>query len=129
MTTTYHLLATVHIPRGMVWTDEHDWQPVEAATEYTLTGALIYDAAVRQAGRPITLQAEESAGWMRRDTLQSVRALAADPGQVYALTLADGRSFDVCFAPSSPLEARPISRPEVPQADHPYIVTLRLIAV
>lgn len=129
--TTYnhHLLDAVQLPRGLVWIDEFDWQPVEAATEYALNGALVFEAAVRQAGRPVTLQAEEDAGWMRRDVLQAVQALAANPGAVYVLRLADGRSFDVAFAPGNPIKARPMARPELPPASHPYVVELNLITV
>lgn len=131
MPTPYHLLDTVQLPRGLVWVDEFDWRPVEASTEYTLGGALVYESATRLAGRPITLQANDDAGWrgMTRAVVQAVYALAEAPSAVYVLTLADGRSFDVSFAPDSPFEARPVARPELPGADHPYVTTLRLIQV
>lgn len=131
MPTPYHLLDTVQLPRGLIWVDEFDWRPVEASTEYTLSGALVYDSATRQAGRPITLQANEDAGWlgMTRAVVLAIQALASAPGAVYVLTLADGRSFDVAFAPDNPFEARPVARPELPGADHPYVATLRLIEV
>lgn len=128
-TTTHHMLDTVQLPRGLVWVDEFDWQPVEAAAEYSLTGALIYDSAVRKKGRPITLRADDDAGWMRRDIAQAVNALAAAPGAVYVLALADGRSFNVSFAPSQPFEARPVARPELPGTNHPYVATIRLLEV
>lgn len=123
------MLDTVQLPRGLVWVDEFDWQPVEAAAEYSLTGALIYDSAVRKKGRPITLRADDDAGWMRRDIAQAVNALAAAPGAVYVLALADGRSFNVSFAPSQPFEARPVARPELPGTNHPYVATIRLLEV
>jgi len=129
MSTTYHQLALVQIPRGMIWTDEHDWIAAEQATEYSITGALLVDAQARQAGRPITLQADEDAGWIRRDVLGSLRALAAVPGATYTLTLADARTFAVMFAPGDPITARPIARPELPPASHPYVATVRLIEV
>lgn len=131
MPTPYHLLDTVQLPRGLVWVDEFDWRPVEASTEYTLGGALVYESATRLAGRPITLQANDDAGWlgMTRAVVQAVYALAEAPSAVYVLTLADGRSFDVSFAPDRPFEARPVARPELPGADHPYVTTLRLIQV
>lgn len=131
MTTDYHTLDTVQLPRGLVWVDEFDWRPVQASTEYTLGGALVYDSATRLAGRPITLQASDDAGWlgMTRAVVQAVYALAEAPGAVYLLTLADGRSFDVSFAPDNPFEARPVARPELPGPEHPYVTTLRLIEV
>lgn len=129
MPTTHHTLGSITVPRGMVWADEFDWHAVEKNTEYSLTGALLVDVATRQAGRAITLQGSESAGWVTRGVLQQLYALAAQPGAVHVLQLADGRTFDVQFAPGTPIEARPIARPELPLSTHPYAATLRLIEV
>lgn len=128
---TFHMLDLVPLPRGMVWVDEFDWVPAVQATEYSITGALLVDAGVRLAGRPITLQADDDAGWlgMTRLVLANLRALASAPGATYLLTLADGRAFDVMFAPEDPITARPIARPELPAPSHPYVATVRLIEV
>lgn len=125
----YHLLDTVQLPRGMVWVDEHDWVAVEKTVEYSISGALLIDGAVRQAGRPITLQADDNAGWISRSALTALRALAASATSTYTLTLADGREFDVQFAPGEPITARPVGRPELPGASHPYVATVRLIEI
>lgn len=129
MPTTHHTLQLIPLPRGMVWVDEHDWVAAQHATEYSITGALLVDAGTRLAGRPITLQGEADAGWIRRDVLAQVRALANAPGATYTLTLADDRVFIVMFAPDQPISARPIARPELPPASHPYAATVRLIEV
>lgn len=130
MSTTHHTLDTVQIPRGMVWADEFDWHEVQSEAEYSLTGALLIDAAVRQAGRTITLQGIESAGWITRATLQALYALAQAPDATYTLTLADTRTFTVRFAPgSAPITATPVARPELPPSHHPYVATVRLIEV
>ena len=129
MSAATHTLGGIALPRGMVWADEHDWLPVEKTTEYSTTGALLVDAGVRLAGRPITLRAETDAGWIRRDTLASLRALAASPLAAHTLTLADGRTFSVQFAPGDAITARPIGRPELPADDNPYVATVRLIEV
>jgi len=57
MAAKYHTLGAIQIPRGMVWVDEFDWNPVEKSIEYSITGALLIDSGVRLAGRTITLQA------------------------------------------------------------------------
>lgn len=124
---TYHTLGLVQLPRGLVWADEHDWAEAEQSTEYSITGALLVDAQAKDGGRPITLQAEDDAGWMRRDTLAQLRALANVPGATYPLTLADGRTFTVLFAPGQPITAHPIGRPELPGSNHPYVATVRLL--
>ncbi len=129
MSTTHHTLGSLIIPRGMVWVDEFDWHAVEKATDYGLTGKLLIDIAVRQAGRSITLQGVDDAGWIQRSVLQQLYTLAADPGATYALQLADARTFNVQFAPGNPIEARPVGRPELPRAAHPYAATVRLIEV
>jgi hypothetical protein len=129
MSATFHTLGTLQIPRGMVWADEHNWLPVEKDMEYSLTGALLVDAAVRQAGRPITLQADDNAGWIERGVLQDLRALASVPDATYLFTHADGREFTVMFSPDDPLQAVPVGRPELPADTNPYIATVRLIEV
>lgn len=124
-------LGSVVLPDGLVWVDEFDWAPVERAVEYSTTGSLLVDVGTRAAGRPITLQADANAGWrgMTRTKVQSLQSLAADAQATHRLTLADSRAFTVMFAPDNPVAARPVGRPELPGADHPYIVTLRLLAL
>ncbi len=129
-TSKFHTLAGLQIPRGMVWSDEFGWSRVEKSLEYSLTGAALIDAGVRLAGRPITLQGEVDAGWIRRGALAALQALAeANPIGAHALVLADGRSFTVQFAPGLAVEGKPLARPELPAEDYPYIATLRLITV
>lgn len=124
-----HFLNGIEIPRGLIWVDEFTWSAVAKTVERSITGAQIIDVAVKQAGRPITLEAAEDQGWMARSTLLTVQALAQVPEAPYTLQLADGRSFTVQFAPEEPVTARPLKRPELPPLDYPYIVTLRLITV
>ncbi|WP_240531383.1 hypothetical protein [Variovorax boronicumulans] len=129
-TSKFHTLAGLQIPRGMVWSDEFGWSRVEKSLEYSLTGAALIDAGVRLAGRPITLQGEVDAGWIKRGVLTALHALAeADAISVHALVLADGRTFTVQFAPGLAVEGKPLARPELPVADYPYVATLRLITV
>lgn len=129
MSSKFHTLDAVQIPRGMVWTDEFDWHPVEQATAYGTTGALLVDVAVRQAGRTITLQAQTDAGWIRRSVLQTVCEMAAVPRAQYVLTLADGRTFDVIFSGGNAIQATPVARPELPPDTHPYVATFRFLEV
>ena len=129
---TTHTLDGLALPAGMSWQDEFSWSPALSAQEYSLTGALVIDAGTRQAGRPLTLAASDDRGWsgMTRDKLITLRAKAAVAGATYALTLADGRSFAVAFRPGEePITARQVWDREVPPADWPYVVTLRLIEI
>lgn len=124
-----HFLNGIELPRGMLWVDEFTWSAVQKSVERSITGAQIIDAVAKLAGRPITLQATENQGWIRRATLLAVQALVDDPAGQYALVLADGREFTVQFAPEDAISATPISRPELPALAHPYVATLRLITV
>lgn len=124
-----HFLNGIELPRGMLWVDEFNWSAVEKTIERSITGAQVIDAAARVAGRPITLEAVEDQGWIRRATLLAVRALVDAPDGEYLLKLADGREFTVQFAAEDPIEAQPVSRPELPESTHPYVATLRLITV
>lgn len=129
---TYHLLDTIQLPRGMVWVDEFgDWEKVERSDAYSLTGALLRDVATRQEGRPITLAAIDDQGWIRRSVLLAVQALAeASADAQHTFVHADGRSFNVRFAADdAPITATTVARPEMPDADSPYVATLRLIEV
>ena len=129
----FHTLgaSAIQIPRGMVWADEFNWTAREASSEYSVGGALLIDVAVKLAGRPISLTGDENAGWIKRETLIALHALCvADPIATHVLTLADGRTFDVQFAPGdSPINGEPITRPELPADTHPYVATVRLITV
>lgn len=129
MAAAHHVLGTIQIPRGMIWVDEFTWSGVVKSTERSITGALIIDAAPLVAGRLITLQGEESQGWIRRTALLALQELANVPGESYELQMADGRVFTVQFAADEPLSAKPIARPELPAETHPYVATLRLITV
>ena len=117
------------LPADMIWVDEFNWSPVQRATEFSLAGALIVDIAERQAGRPITLQGADNAGWMHRSALLALYALAADPAVASrALTLADGRVFTVAFD-DDPIEAEPVIDYNINDAADWYVVTLKLIEV
>lgn len=124
-----HFLNGIELPRGMLWVDEFNWSAVQKTVERGITGAQIIDAATRLEGRPITLQAVEDQGWIRRATLLSVRDMADEPDGQYLLRLADGREFSVQFAADDPIAAQPVKRPELPPDDYPYVATLRLITV
>lgn len=126
-----HTFAGIPLPSGMVWEDEFAWDKVQRAASYSVTGALILDVGTKLAGRPITLTGQVDAGWIKRQSLRALYALAeGDPAARHTLTLADGRSFTVTFAPDgAPIVATLIGRPELPPAEWPYYITLRLIEV
>lgn len=130
-TNRFHTLGAIQIPRGMVWVDEFAWSAYERASERSTTGALLLDGAMKKKGRPITLQGQQDAGWINRQPLEQLVALAdAALFDTHVLTLADGRVFNVKFAPVElPVSGDPVARPELPVAAYPYVATVRLITV
>lgn len=124
-----HLLGSVSLPNDMTWTDEFDWPTVIRSTEYSLSGALIVDSGQRQAGRPITLAGAADGGWVSRATVEALRVAACALPGAYVLQLADGRSFNVIFAPEDPIAAEPVVTFSDPGADTWYVATVKLIEV
>ena len=72
--------TTAHLSDRLHWADEFDWSPVEQATAYSTTGALLVDVAVKQAGQPITLEGTDTNAWISRALCDTLKAWAALPG-------------------------------------------------
>lgn len=79
--------TTVHLSDRLHWADEYDWSPVEQATGYSTTGALLIDLAEKQAGQPITLEGIETQAWLRRDLCDTLKAWAAISGAEFSIVL------------------------------------------
>ena len=72
--------TTATLSDRLQWSDEFDWSPVEQATAYSTTGALLVDVAVKQAGQPITLEGTDTNAWISRALCSTLQAWAALPG-------------------------------------------------
>ena len=72
--------TTATLSDRLHWADEFDWSPVEQATAYSTTGALLVDVAVKQAGQPITLEGTDTNAWITRALCSTLQAWAALPG-------------------------------------------------
>lgn len=124
-------LGSIQLPSGLAWSDEFTWSPVVQSSEYSLTGALIVQTAVKLAGRPITLIGQSSGNdhtaWMPRSDVMALQAALATPGATFTLTLHDGRTFLVMPAADVPLEVTPLAvygsfTPATPGAGHLYVM-------
>ncbi len=125
--------VTVTLPGNMDWVDEYNWQPVQQAVQYSLTGALLVDEDTKQAGRPITLApGNGNMGYLDRSALDTIKSWAAIPGQELTLTLTDGRAFTVRFRQGDgAISASPVRGFRVPAGtpNDKWITTLRFIEV
>ena len=79
--------TTANLSDRLQWTDEYDWSPVEQSAEFSTTGMLLVDVALKQAGRPITLEGQETAAWLTRAVCDTLQAWAALPGITLTLTV------------------------------------------
>ena len=79
--------TTATLSDRLQWSDEFDWSPVEQATAYSTTGALLVDVAVKQAGQPITLDGTSTNTWISRALCDTLQAWAALPGAQFDLVL------------------------------------------
>ena len=88
--------TTAHLSDRLHWADEFDWSPVEQATAYSTTGALLVDVAVKLAGQPITLDGTDTNAWISRALCSTLQAWAALPGIQLDLVLR-GETHQVIF--------------------------------
>lgn len=80
-----------------IWADEYTWQALaQSDPTYTLTGAIVVEQGVKQAGRPITLDGTDV--WIKRKLVKTLQAWADVPELTFTLAHPDGRVFDVIFA-------------------------------
>lgn len=120
------------LPDDLLWTDEHAWTPAVASVSYLVTGALLVQSAVRQAGRPITLAGAIDMAWVTRETVAALHGWAAVPlgasSGRFELTLADSRVFAVAFRHGeTPVEAEPVAGFPARSDDDFYRLTLRFL--
>lgn len=116
------------LPAGLIWRDEFDWSPVESTQTYTLTGALIIEQASKQAGRPVSLSADDDMNWATRQTVNTLRQWQAIVKRVFRLSIG-GQTIDVIFDQNQPMSARPVKN--IPQHDESdwFHVALNFIEV
>ena len=88
--------TTATLSDRLQWVDEFAWSPVEQATAYSTTGALLVDVAVKQAGQPITLEGTDTNAWISRALCSTLQAWAALPGIQLDLVLR-GETHQVIF--------------------------------
>ncbi|MBB1074469.1 hypothetical protein HUU62_08605 [Rhodoferax sp. 4810] len=121
-------LNDLELPNGLRWIDEYTWTPVVQNAEYSLTGAMVIEEAIKLAGRPMTLLGGDRFAWIRRSALNQLKALLDIPTPSLTLTLHDNRQFVVIpdrnnsYLEISPLPLLYDSGPSDPIDDTWYVV-------
>lgn len=124
---------TVPLEDGFLWADEFDWKPIEQSQDRAVNGALIVQEGKKLTGRPITLNAENGAGWVKRSDLSILKDWSALQGEQFTLVFEyphDTRQFNVIFNHAEgAIEAKPVlGHPTVSDNDY-YQCTLRFTEV
>ena len=123
--------TTLNLSPDLFWSDENNWHPVEQSVTRSITGALIIQPQGRDAGRPITLEAEDdNSAHMPLSAVAQLRNWAAVPGQELTLTLR-GIARTVIFRhqDGAAVEATPWVHYSDVQTGDLYRVTLRLMEI
>ena len=123
-------LATLRLPDGLVWTDEYAVRSVPQTSLRTLDGSLVVFYGQHHAGLAITLESEADAGWLTRELVEGLAALAAIPGGIFPLLLR-GQTHQVMFRHQDPpaFEAKPLIHRAIPQSGDYYLATLKLMTL
>ena len=130
ITLTHTPSATfVTLPDALSWADEYSYSPLQQTKTYTTTGALLIEEALRQAGRPITLEGSQDRAWCTRAIVEQLKAWAATPGLVLSLVLR-GAARNVMFDhEKGALQGLPVlfyADGSIELSDY-YVPTLRLM--
>ena len=122
------------LPDDLLWSDEHSWSPASASVSYLITGALLVQSALRQAGRPMTLTGAQDMAWVTRSCVEmlydwAAAPLGADSGR-FELTLFDARVFNVAFRHAEgAIEAEPVTGFTARSNADFYRITLKLMQI
>lgn len=134
-------LGGVALPEDIDWPDEYTAWKVGQVLRTSLTGALIVQEAVRQAGRSITLASTDLGNGryvalVTLDVLNALRSLEEVGGgaSLQLVLIGSGeveRTFTVRFnrAGGAAIEARPIKQVVPVESSDYFFITLRLITV
>ena len=123
--------TTLQLPSALSWTDEYTWSPIEQAQTYTTTGALLIEEAVKQTGKPYTLEGAQDKTWCTRELVNTLKGWAATPGVQLVLTIR-GIARPVTFDHlKGALQGLPVQFWEDGSIadDDWYVPTLRLIGI
>lgn len=126
--------AIVPLPNDLLWTDEYAWTPTASKMDVLITGAIVIQSAIKQAGRPITLSADADMGWVPRSTVETIREWAgvaiSDTTGRFELTLHDGRVLIVAFRhDDTPIDASPVLGLPYRNDNDWYNVTVRFLEI
>lgn len=116
------------VEQGLYIDEEHKWLPVGQTIRYALAGNPVIIENVRS-GKPLTIIAQEDRGWITKETLLALKALASQVNLIHVLSIVNDENFaetrDVKFKRDVyPLDLNPID-----PAHKFYVGSIHLIQV
>ena len=94
-------LGDLILPDSLQWSDRWEWSPVAQETSRTLGGTVVTWSQTLSGGQPVTLEAEDGVTWLSQETVEALRAMAAQAGAVFQLEW-DGETYTVLFRHHDP---------------------------
>ncbi len=121
--------TTVPLSDDFAFVEQYTWSQLAMRKAFSVSGALIVQTGLKQAGRPITLQGDEQHAWVTRAQLASLRTLADTPSITLTLDFR-GETYSVIFdAEAGAIDAAPVADFDTEDAADFFIVTLRFLTV
>lgn len=124
------ILGGVILSPHMIWVDQFKYGPVAETAVRTLGGNLVMMSQELYSGRPITLVANETQGWLTKNQVTSIQQLANQAGATYQLQI-DATIYDVSFRhdDSPAFIAEPLDQIGVFAPSGYYTATIKLRTV
>lgn len=121
--------TTVPLSDDFAFVEQYTWPQLAMRKAFSVSGALIVQTGLKQAGRQITLQGDEQHAWVTRAQLASLRTLADTPSITLTLDFR-GETYSVIFdAEAGAIDAAPVADFDTEDAADFFIVTLRFLTV
>lgn len=121
---------TLHLHEQFVWADEFEWTALaQSEPAYTLTGAMVIQQGTKKAGRPITLNGDNTR--TTRADLAKIQAWADIPELILTLRHPQGRVYEVIFDRPAIDNITPIKqyRPSDDGDDDKYTLNLHFLTI
>lgn len=78
-------LANINLPDGTVWSNRWAYSPVRQSNARTTDGGFTWQVQQIHGGMPIVLEWLEGRAFLSFDEMDTLRQMAATPGQTYSL--------------------------------------------
>lgn len=103
-------LGGINLGYDLIWSDRHVSDGVFQSQIITVGGGQNLFFQPKLVGRPVTLEANDSQGWIHKDVIDPLKYMAGLPGEVFDFIFHDLEAFQVMFRHHDPpaLELRPL---------------------